>query len=126
MKVKLVCCNQTNSIIYCSFITKLASPLLSHTSLRLQDLTTFSIRSIQKIKPTHWHRRHCDMCINSEQVRNKLLLSLLLLLLNISQLTLAKWARSVRHQSGLQQVPGSIPTGGNIFILNLFCCTEVS
>ena len=41
--------------------------------------------------------------------------------LNISQLTLAKLAQLGRHQSRSQEIPGSIPTGGNIFLVNLFC-----
>ena len=35
--------------------------------------------------------------------------------LNIPQLTLAKLAQLGRHQSKIQELPGSIPTGGNFF-----------
>ena len=42
--------------------------------------------------------------------------------LNIPQsIQVAKLAQSGRHQSESQEVLGSIPTGGNFFLLNLFC-----
>ena len=40
--------------------------------------------------------------------------------LNTPQLTLAKLTQSGRYQSGSQEVPSSIPSGG-IFLLNSFC-----
>ena len=41
--------------------------------------------------------------------------------LNIPQsIQVAKLAQSGRHQSESQEVLGSIPTGGNFFLLNLF------
>ena len=40
--------------------------------------------------------------------------------LNIPQLTLAKLARSGRHQNRAQEVPGSIFTGKNILLLDFF------
>ena len=90
-------------------------PLVLHSHAFLTNFgSTCKTRTLRSL------RSHALLILAKESQSKSQLVCQTKVKLSIPQLTLAKFVQSGRHESGSQEVPGSILTGGNFFAEFLF------
>ena len=100
-------------------------PLVIHSDAYLQDWANLaSLVRLKLLRSLYSHALLIDKLLYL-LIKGSINASIKMKL-NISQLTLAKLAQLGRHQSRSQEIPGSIPTGGNIFWWICFALAYVS